>query len=74
VLVSSVLHGENLLRGILSGYKTGQPHEGIRYKHRAVAFVLALAVGAFWIGGSPNVSAPLTVHAADRHHVEHQRR
>jgi len=49
VLVSSILHRENLVRSMINGLKHGGPGEGIRYRHRIIAAALVLTVGGFWI-------------------------
>lgn len=47
VLLSSLLHRENLVGAMLHGYKQGSPDAGIRHSHAGVAFaVLALAAAA----------------------------
>ena len=51
VVVSSLLHRENLARSMLTGYKLGRPEAGIRYRHRIVAAALLLAVGWTWLAG-----------------------
>jgi cytochrome b len=67
VVVSSVVHRENLVRSMLTGYKWAKPGDGIRTRHRLIGAVLVLAVVAFWITGpdwSQGSSAPLGKTAA----------
>jgi cytochrome b len=49
VLASSLFHGENLVRSMITGYKSGAPGAGIRYRHRIVGAALVGTVAAFWI-------------------------
>lgn len=48
VLVSSLVHHENLVGAMLSGYKTGSPQEGVRRAWKTVAALLLVAVLGFW--------------------------
>jgi len=49
VLASSLRHGENLVRSMITGYKTGACAAGIRYRHRILGAALVGTVAAFWI-------------------------
>jgi cytochrome b len=51
VLVESRAHHENLAGAMVTGYKAGGAGEGINASHRAVAFLLllAVAVGLAWL-------------------------
>ena len=64
VIVSSLLHRENLVAAMLSGYKRGRAGEGIRRKHWIVAAVVLLATVGFWAGSAgllpAGVVAPMT--------------
>ncbi|HWQ39193.1 MAG TPA: cytochrome b/b6 domain-containing protein [Burkholderiales bacterium] len=49
VIVSSALHRENLVRGMLTGYKEGSADEGIPRPGWIVGAALVAALAAFWI-------------------------
>jgi cytochrome b len=76
VVVSSVLHRENLVRAMLTGTKTGRPDEGIRTRHRVIGAVLVAAVVGSWIAGPeslpslnpPGQAAVVKIQSAERRH------
>jgi cytochrome b len=49
VAASSLLHGENLVRSMITGSKSGLPGAGIGYRHRIVGALLVGSVAAFWM-------------------------
>lgn len=50
VLVSSLLHRENLVQSMIHGYKEGAPSQGIRRTHWLLGAGLLGGVIAFWSG------------------------
>lgn len=67
VVLASRLHGENLVRSMLTGRKEGAPHEGIHRAWYGLAVLLLAAVLGFWWlqwQGAPSGSAALTSAAA----------
>lgn len=48
VLISSLLHRENLVGSMVNGHRHGSPQEGIRSTWRSVAVLMVAAVLSFW--------------------------
>lgn len=77
VIVSSLLHRENLVGAMISGRKPGRAEEGIRRAWRSVAAVILAIVLAFWWWqwqGSPaptlSGSDAASAHQTDRNDVD----
>lgn len=49
VIASSLLHGENLVKAMVSGYKSGESAQGIRRIHLLVGLGVVAAVIGFWV-------------------------
>jgi len=52
VIVSSLIHRENLVAAMLNGYKNGRAGDGIRRKHWFVGAAVLLATVGFWAGSA----------------------
>jgi cytochrome b len=48
VLVSSILYRENLVRSMLTGFKSAEPDEGIRRPYNWLGALMVVAVVIFW--------------------------
>ena len=70
VIVSSLIHRENLVAAMLNGYKRGRADDGIRRKHWFVAVVVLLATAGFWAGSAGLLPAgwgiPVTAAASEQ--------
>jgi cytochrome b len=72
VVVSSLLHRENLARAMVDGLKEGSPEEGVHGSVWVVGALLAALVGGFWVaawrGDLPAVTRPAAERAHEHEH------
>lgn len=75
VIVSSLIHRENLVAAMLNGYKNGRAGDGIRRKHWFVAAAVLLATVGFWAGSAgllpEGMGIPVTAAVSQAAHGEH---
>ena len=50
VVLSSVMHRENLVGSMITGLKSGLPNQGIRRAHAWLGIMIVAVVVAFWLG------------------------
>lgn len=73
VVVSSLLHRENLVKAMVTGYKSGPAQAGIRGARWATGFALAAVVALLWTGAVdvPGLSAaPIAKERSAQQHGE----
>jgi cytochrome b len=73
VIVSSVLHKENLVRAMVSGYKEGEPEEGIARSHGFFALLLAAAVAALAWSSTQTAGPAAGIEKKHEKHGKHDR-
>ena len=49
VIISSVMHRENLVRSMVTGYKIGKPEQAIHYAYTWLGVAILVAAALFWL-------------------------
>jgi cytochrome b len=52
VVVSGIMHGENLVRAMITGLKEARPDEGVNRSHAWLGVIMLVTVVSFWAGYS----------------------
>jgi len=69
VVVSSLMHRENLVRSMITGFKSAKPDQGIRRSYAWLGVIMLTAVVAFWVGyPATGLVTPSADTAQAKHH------